>query len=170
MRVLEFRAVMLQRGINPFVPVSAARAATLRPGWRKALPVLVRIDGKPREPWRISMMPAGDGGFYLYLHGQVREASGTKVGDRVRVELRFDERYKGGPQGPVPAWFRAPLSRDAAAKRSWAALPPSRKKEIVRYLSRLRSPEARRRNVARALDVLRGRPGRFMARDWKGGR
>ena len=39
-------------------------------------------------------MPAGDGTFYLYLHEQVRTASGTGVGDRVEVELRFDDAYR----------------------------------------------------------------------------
>ena len=36
------------------------------------------------------MMPAGNGDFYLYLHGDVRRASQTKVGDLVQVEIAFD--------------------------------------------------------------------------------
>src|SRR5436853_5166 len=61
------------------------------------------------------MMPVGDGSFYLYLHGDVRKASGTKVGDRVRVEAGFDSKYRNGPQHPVPSWFRSALAgRDAS--------------------------------------------------------
>ena len=89
---------------NPYVYVSAARAKAIKPGWRKPLPVLVRINGKPAEAWRINMMPVGDGGFYLYLHGDVRKASGTAVGDRVRVEIEFDE--------ALPSQARADLSVD----------------------------------------------------------
>jgi Domain of unknown function (DUF1905)/Bacteriocin-protection, YdeI or OmpD-Associated len=152
---------------NPYVYISVARAKAIKPGWRKPLPVLVRINGKPKEqPWRINMMPIGKGDFYLYLHGDVRRASQTKVGDNVRVQVRFDAAYRNGPMHPMPRWFRIPLSKNAKAKTAWNALIPSRKKEILRYFSWLKSPEARARNVARALRVLSGRKERFMARSW----
>lgn len=152
---------------NPFVYVSAARAKAIKPDWRKPLPVLVRINGEPKKKaWGINMMPIGKGDFYLYLHGDVRRASGTKVGDKVRVEVQFDTAYRNGPVHPMPAWFRIPLSRDAKAKKAWDALIPSRKKEILRYFSWLKSAEARERNVTKALKVLSGQGGRFMARSW----
>ncbi len=66
------------RGINPYVLVSAVRARKIKPQWRRPLPVLVRINGHPKKtPWRINMMPVGDGSFYLYLHESVRHASET---------------------------------------------------------------------------------------------
>lgn len=164
-----FAAVMDIRDGNPFVPVAAAQAAKLRPG-RRPLPVLVTVNGKPDPPWRINLMPAGDGSFYLYLHGDVRKASGTRVGDRVRIVLDFDAAYRNGPLHPMPAWFAKPLRADKAAHLAWKALIPSRKKEILRYLSWLKTEEARQRNVEKALHVLSGRKGRFMARAWKGGR
>ena len=79
-----FNAIMKIRGINPFILVSARRANAIKPGWRKPLPVLVRLNGKPAKACRINMMPVGNGSFYLYLHGDIRKASGTAVGDRVR--------------------------------------------------------------------------------------
>ncbi len=136
------------------------------PGWRKPLPVLVRVNGRPAKAWRINMMPAGDQSFYLYLHGAVRKASGTGVGDRVRVQIGFDSRYSGRPQHPMPRWFGRGLSRNPRAAKSWRALTPSRKKEIIRYMVRLKSPEARERNLARALRALSGEACRFMARSW----
>src|ERR1700756_2865592 len=73
----------------------------LKKNWRKPLPVLVRINGKPKQSWRINMMPTGDGSFYLYVHDTIRNASGTTVGgDRVTVELSFDRDYRGGPVHP----------------------------------------------------------------------
>jgi hypothetical protein len=149
--------------------VSARRASAIKPGWRKPLPVLVRINGEPAEAWRINMMPAGDGSFYLYLHGDIRKASGTAVGDRVRVEIEFDASYQNGPQHPMPRWFKQALAANSRAMKNWAALIPSRKKEILRYFSRLNSPDARARNLAKALHVLSGETGRFMGRAWKNG-
>jgi len=163
---LRFRARIRINGINPYVPVSAARAARLKAGWRRPLPVLIRINGKPDAAWRINLMPVGDGSFYLYLHGDVRDASSTAVGDVVAVEVRFDDEYRGGPAGALPAWFALALDRDAGARAAWDALIPSRRKEVLRYLVRLKSDDARARNLAKVLRILAGTKERFMARTW----
>jgi hypothetical protein len=167
--VLRFTALMRIRGANPYILVSASRAKAIKPGWRKPLPVLARINGMPEEAWRINMMPAGDGTFYLYLHGIVRKASKTAVGERVRVEVAFDPSYSGGPQHPLPPWFERALAVNSRASRNWAALIPSRKKEILRYFVNLKTPDARARNLSRALNALSGESGRYMARSWTNG-
>ena len=169
MKTLTFRDVIKIRGINPFIVVNAARAASLKPGWRKPLPVLIRINGKPEDPCRTNMMPVGDGSFYLYLNGTVRTEAKVGVGDTVRVEVAYDSNYRNGPQHPMPAWFSRALREHPEAGKNWSALIPSRKKEILRYFAGLRSPEARARNVAKAISVLSGEAGRFMARTWKNG-
>jgi Bacteriocin-protection, YdeI or OmpD-Associated/Domain of unknown function (DUF1905) len=169
MTTSSFTTLIKIRGVNPFILVSASRANAIKPGWRKPLPVLVRINSKPAEAWRINMMPVGDGGFYLYLHGDVRKASGTAVGDRVCVEIELDPSYRNGPQHPMPPWFKQALAGNPDALKNWTALIPSRQKEILRYFSSLNSPVARARNLAKALHVLSGNPGRFMARAWENG-
>ena len=167
--LIRFDALIQRRGINPFVAVSSARAEALTLAWRKPLPVLVRINDKPQVPWRINLMPAGNGEFYLYLHEIVRKASGTSVGDRVSVDLSFDDKYRSGPQHRMPQWFKQELDANPQALKNWAALIPSRKKEILRYFSHLKSLDARTRNLSRALRVLSGEAERFMARDWRNG-
>jgi bacteriocin resistance YdeI/OmpD-like protein/uncharacterized protein DUF1905 len=166
---LKFRAIMRIRGVNPYLLVSAARAKSIKAGWRKPMPVLVRINGKPDRPWAINMMPAGNGSFYLYLHGVVRKASGTGVGDRVEAEVEFDGEYRGGPQHPMPAPLRRALAEAPQARENWNALTPSRKKEVLRYLAHLKSPAARARNLARVTRMLSGEVGRFMGRSWADG-
>lgn len=168
--MVRFRATIKIRGINPYVRVHAALARRLKENWRKPLPVLVRINGKPKQSWRINMMPTGDGSFYLYLHGRIRNASGARVGDHVAVELSFDHDYRGGPAHPLPRWFSTALSAKPEAKNSWNALIPSRKKEILRYFASLKSPVAKARNLRRAIKALSGKEMRFMARTWKGGK
>ncbi len=155
---------------NPYIHVSAEQALRLKPGWKKPLPVLVQINGKPDTPWRINMMPVGDGSFYLYLHGNVRKASRTKVGDKVKVTVTFDAEYRSGPMDKMPAWFSSALKKNATARGNWELLIPSRQKEILRYLSALKSWEAIERNLKRALHVLSGKPERFMARSWDNGK
>ena len=151
MTTLRFRAQIEINKINPYVLVDARRAARLQKSWRKPMPVCIQVNGKPDQPWRINMMPIGDGSFYLYLHGTVRKAAGAQVGDVVSVAVQFDEEYSGGPAHPMPSRFGAELKRNRGARHSWDALSPSRQKEILRYFAALKSPGARQRNVARAL-------------------
>ncbi len=170
MKALHFISIMEIRNGNPYIWVSVERATKLKAGWRKPLPVLVRINEKPEVPWRINMMPAGDGNFYLYLHGDIRKASGTKVGDQVEVNLQFDTAYRNGPMHLIPSWFRIPLNKNPTAKKAWNNLTPSRKKEILRYFSHLKSPEAQARNLVKVMAVLSGKKERFMARSWEEGK
>lgn len=169
MKTLKFQAIIKIRGINPFIAVSAVKATSLKPGWRKPLPVLLRINGKPAMPSRTNLMPAGDGSFYLYLNGVIRTAAGVSVGDRVRVEIAFDSSYRSGPLHSMPVWFRETLKEHPEAEANWVALSPSRKKEILRYFAGLKSPESRARNLAKSIQVLSGANGRFMGRLWMTG-
>lgn len=170
MKPLVFNSIMQIRDGNPYIHISSERAKIIKTGWKKPLPVLVRINNKPDKAWQINMMPQGNGGFYLYLHGDVRKASNTKVGDKVEVEVVFDEKYRSGPMHPMPLRFKDALNKNPTAKKNWEALIPSRRKEILRYFSWLKSPEAKDRNLKRALGVLSGGSERFMARSWKEGK
>ena len=161
-----FTATIKKRGINPYVLVSAELAAQLKENWRKPLPVLVRVNNRPEPPWRINMMPAGDGSFYLYLSREVLKASNTQVGSLVEVKLQFDANYKPGPAHPMPTWFSEALEQNQLAKQGWDNLTPSLQKEILRYMDRLKSIEAQTRNTQLAMHVLSGGKGRFLARPW----
>lgn len=163
---MNFTAEIKITGINPYVWVSAARAQRIKRGWKRPMPVLVQVNGEPEEPWRINMMPAGNGGFYLYLAGVVRKASGTQVGDKVSVTVAFDDGYQNGPQHDMPADLAARLDADAVAMTAWNALTPSRQKEVLRYLASLKSDATKQRNIERVMRVLGGAKERFMARDW----
>lgn len=166
MSTVSFSSTIRKRGINPYVHVSAELATRLKEKWRKPLPVLVRVNTKPEPPWPINMMPVGDGSFYLYLNGEVLKASKTKVGDVVSVELQFDSGYKPGPLHSMPEWFREALDENQWARQGWEELIPSLQKEILRYLDRLKSTEAKVRNTQLAIHVLSGGKGRFLARSW----
>jgi hypothetical protein len=69
MATVKFSARIDIAGVNPFVLITARRASKLKPGWRKPMPVLIRVNGKPEQPWPINMMPVGDGSFRLSARG-----------------------------------------------------------------------------------------------------
>ena len=164
MPTLRFAQRIKIRGVNPYLRVSAKQASALKPGWRKPMPVLVTIDGHPREPARINLMPVGDSSFYLYLNGPIRDASKTAVGDRVVARVAFDTEYRGGPTHAMPPSLKTALRTDLRANEVWRAFPPSRQKEILRYLAALRSDSARERNVEKVLSMLKDARTPFLGR------
>jgi hypothetical protein len=166
---VEMSGRVLIIGVNPYVAVPSERVATLRPSWRKPLPVLVQINDGSATPWRTNLIPSGDGSFRLYLHGAMRKTANVGVGDEVRIRLRVDDAYHSNPAHSMPKWFQEALDSDSAIKENWMRLPPSQRKEVVRYLGALKSQDARERNLQRALGVLRGEPGRFLGRNWVDG-
>lgn len=167
---LHFTADIQIIGVNPYVLVSAEQAHELKTSWKKPMPVLVQVNGQPNPAWKINMVPVGDGSFYLYLHGDVRKASNTKVGDTVSVDVQFNEGYKSGPADHMPDWFAEALENNPIAEQAWDKLTPSRQKELARYLGSLKSEDAKMRNLDKAMRMLSGESGRFMARDWKDGK
>lgn len=163
---VRWRSRVLRRGVNPYLSVPASVARRLRPEGRGPIPVRFYLNGAPETVARINLVPAGGGSFYLFLNGSVRRRTRTDVGDVVVATVQFDRAYRGGPVHPLPPRFAAGLARDGRARRAWEALPPSRRKEIARYLATLKSSTSRARNVERALRVLAGERARFLGRAW----
>jgi len=163
---LEFSAAIEIVGANPYVLVDDERARKLRPGWRRPMPVLVRINGRPDSPWRTNMMPVGNGEFYLYLHGGMRKSADAKVKDVVAISLSFDDSYRNGPLHETPDWFESALGSDAKIMANWEGLAPSRQKEVLRYFAGLKTDDSKKRNLVQVLRVLSGARERFMGRDW----
>jgi hypothetical protein len=167
---LSLTSTIVIQGVNPYVLIQAGQAASLMPDWRKPMPISLRINGKDGTRWRTNMMPSGTGDFYLYLHGEMRRESQTRVGDVVRLSIEFDHTYRNGPQHRMPEELERELSADPAAEGSWVKLSPSRQKEILRYFAGLKSDSARYRNALRMISVLKGNKGHWMGRDWDNGK
>jgi hypothetical protein len=170
-----FAAVVKIDGINPYVNVPPRVMTAL--GGRASGAVLVKIapvgaaaDQRTsrariaRDAERLTAIrrlgPGGwfrttlvriKGGIRLYLDTWMRRASGTGVGDRVRVTVKPD---RGARELPVPAALRQALEADGKALAAWSALAPSRRREVLSYLNFLKTPEALARNVRKVIGLL----------------
>lgn len=100
---MNFKAEIKLNGINPYVLVSASRAQRIQAGWKKPMPVLVQVNGKPEQTWGVNMMPVGDGAFYLYLGGRRPQGLGD-AGGRQGEHFR---RVRRQLPGRASAWHAA---------------------------------------------------------------
>ena len=159
-RADSFEATIRIIGVNPYV---------IPPG--RVLQPIFRAAGKDRGPLPVSVILDGHaftqslvkyaGSWRLYLNTPMRKACGKDVGDRVQVILEFDRRDR--TISLHPQLERALRDHDHARK-VFEALPPSRRKEINRYLHALKSPASIKMNVDRAIRFLTGSQ-RFIGRD-----
>jgi bacteriocin resistance YdeI/OmpD-like protein/uncharacterized protein DUF1905 len=152
---MRFRATIALLGINPYVCVPPARLqALLAAAERAAGPIPVKVQ-LGSVSFRCNVVKYA-GEWRLYLNLPMRRAAGKDVGDRVLVELEHDAEPRVEPMPPA---LETELARDATAQAAFAALTPSRKKEILRYLNNARTSETLERNVGKVLDHLAGRSG-----------
>jgi hypothetical protein len=141
----------LPETINPCVVVPADIVRALRSESKKnqSIPVTGTLQGKRFEANVVRYR----GAWRLYLNGSMRKAAGVEPGDRAAVTLGFDPRQR---TVPVPPAFARALAANRKAKAAFAALAPSRRKEILRYLGNLKREESLMRNVAKAVRSLCG--------------
>lgn len=158
--LIAFTAEIRIIGINPYVLLPKATLEKLFAQAAKdkgPIPVRGTLDGHAF----IQTLVRFAGVWRLYLNGPMLKASKKGVGDTVSMRIGFDPSDR---TTPMPAPLEAALKKNAAARKVFESLAPSRRKEIMRYIGHLKSEEAIAKNVARAMKFLLGKE-RFVGRE-----
>lgn len=155
-----FKAKIDLIGINPFVRVPQPILKNIfKQAGKDKGPVTVcgKIEGHPF----IQTLVKYSGQWRLYINTPMLKASSKKVGDTIHLQLEFDSVERVIPIHPK---LDAALKKNKEAKKVFDALPPSRRKEIIRYISFLKTEVSIDRNILRAIQFLSGKK-RFIGRD-----
>lgn len=156
---LKFKAKIEIIGINPFVflPENVLKQLFKQANKDKGkIPVNMKIDGHSFTQTLVKH----SGHWRLYLNTPMRRAAGKEVGDTARFGISYNDKVKVIPLHPK---LLKALKRDKAAKKIFDSLSPSRRLEIVRYISFLKTEESINRNVDKAINFLKGKT-RFVGR------
>ena len=155
-----FKAKIDIIGINPFVfvPGRILKAIFKQAGADKGpIPIRGTINTRPYQQTLVRYQ----GDWRLYINTIMLERSPKRIGETIVVTLEFDPSDR--TIEPHPRFVKA-LAKNREAKRTFENLSPSIRKEIVRYISHLKTEESIDRNVVKAIDFLLGK-GRFVGRD-----
>ena len=156
----KFKAKLEIIGINPFVFVPGKILQSLfKEAGRDKGPI--RIKGTVNDVTYKQTLVKYSGKWRLYINTVMLPHSPKRIGEIITVTIAFDTESR---EVEAPPKFTAALSKNKAAQKTFNALPPSRKNEIVRYLANLKSDEALEKNIKRALGFLTGKE-RFVGRD-----
>lgn len=140
-------------GINPFVFVPD-----------EILYELFRINGKEKGPIPVKGTINGvayqqtlvkyRGEWRLYINNNMLKNSPKRIGETIEIFVEFD--FSDRTIVPHPKLTKA-LDKNLKAKEKFEALSPSVQKEIVKYISFLKTEASIDRNVNRAIDFLLGK-------------
>jgi hypothetical protein len=158
--MLLFKAKIFIISVNPYVllPNPILKELFIQAGKEKgAIPVRGILDGHPF----IQTLVKYSGKWRLYLNMPMRKAIKKDVGDRIKVEIEYDPVERIIPMHPK---LSKSLNTNKEAMVVFENLSPSKRKEIVRYISFLKSETTIDKNVSRAIQFLLGKE-RFVGRD-----
>lgn len=141
------------------VPAAVARALQneMRAGPAKSLhkqprakyiPVVLSVNGKRA---RTTLVPAGGGRFRTQINTALRKAARADAGDLVGIQIHLDRQSR---ELPIPSDLRAGLKPHRKAWKAFQALAPGHRRHIIMWFDSAKSPAARSRRLARAIDVL----------------
>lgn len=160
MKAHTFKARIELIGINPFVfvPKKILKELFREAGKDKGyIPVCGSVNRRSYQQTLVKYR----GDWRLYINTTMLKDSPKRIGERIELTIRHDPADR--MIRPHPAFIKA-LRSNKDAKKVFDSLPASRKKEIVRYISALKTPESVNKNIQRAIGFLSGN-NRFVGRD-----
>lgn len=149
----QFEAKLELIGINPFVPVPGAVLEKIfsQAGKSKGhIPIMGLVNGKSYRQTLVRYK----GAWRLYVNTSMLKNSPKRIGERITISVAFDPSNR--TITPHPALVAA-LNADMEAKAIFEDLAPSRQKEIVRYISFLKSDASISNNIQKVIGFLSGK-------------
>ncbi|MEO6230277.1 MAG: YdeI/OmpD-associated family protein [Ferruginibacter sp.] len=158
--MLAFKAQLEIIGINPFVFVPTEILAEIFKSSGKdkgAIPVSGTVNNKNYTQTLVRYK----GDWRLYINTTMLPDSPKKIGMDILVTIQFD--LNDRTLKPHPKLTKA-LNENKQAKKVFNNLSASKQKEIVRYISFLKSEESITKNIEKAIGFLTGK-NRFIGQE-----
>ena len=111
-------------------------------------PVLVMARVNESAAFQVSLFPVGGGRHYIRIKAKVRQDTGTKIGERIKVRITFLDRG----QVKIPEDLMNAL-RAEKAEASFKSLPPGKQNFIVRRINEAAKPRTREKRIQEAVAV-----------------
>ncbi|MCE7057317.1 YdeI/OmpD-associated family protein [Algoriphagus sp. AGSA1] len=137
-------------GINPFVfvPDEILQDIFMQAGRDKSpIPVCSSINGRPY----LQTLMKYQGHWRLYVNLVMLENSPKRIGETIEVSIRFDPEKREVPMHPK---LKRALDENPAAKLAFDQLIPSKRMEILKYMSYLKTNASIERNVVKVIANL----------------
>lgn len=156
----DFSALIKIIGINPYVslPETILKAIIKDAAKDKGpIPVHGTVNDKPY----IQTLVKYAGEWRLYINTTMLANSPKRIGEPINIKIAFDPKERKIEMHPL---LIKALAENQKANTTFEKLPASRKKEIIRYISHLKTEEKIKHDVAKAINFLLGKE-KFVGRE-----
>ncbi len=148
----EFIAEIKIIGINPYVSVPKSILNSLfEDAGKEKGPI--QINGTINKKSYIQTLVKYAGEWRLYINTMMLVNSPKRIGEKIKITISFDPKERVIEMHPL---LKDALEKNKTAKSVFEKLTPSRQKEIVRYISYLKTDEKIIFNVSKAIRFLLG--------------
>lgn len=140
-------------GINPYVSVPDPILYAIFKDADKdkgPIPICGTINQKPYQQTLVKYARQ----WRLYINTLMLENSPKRIGEKIDVSVAYDPRVRTLEMHPM---LKKALDDNQRAKTVFENLAPSRRKEIIRYISFLKTEEKIKYNVEKAISFLLGK-------------
>jgi hypothetical protein len=144
-----FTATIYKVGINPCVPVPKRITDKMVPA-KGYIPVKGRING---HVFVQTLVPVKDEEYRLYVNGPMLKGGKAKNGDTAKFVIEQNPHPETRDPKMLPA-FKTRLTEEKLMD-VFTKLTPYRQKEILKYLSFLKTEESIQRNIAKVIGQLK---------------
>jgi len=148
-----FLATIKIIGINPYVSVPEAILKSIINDANKdkgPIPVNGTVNDKPY----LQTLVKYAGEWRLYINTTMLHNSPKRIGENIKIEIAFDPEERTIEMHPL---LKLALAENQIANSTFENLSPYRKKEIIRYISHLKTEEKIKENVLKAINFLLGK-------------
>lgn len=155
----QFKAILSIIGINPYISVPDNILTAIFQQAQKSkgpIPVCGTVNGLPYQQNLVRYK----GEWRLYINTSMLKNSPKRIGETLDITITWDASDR--TISPHPKLMSA-LAKNPKAQEKLESLPKSLQKEIIKYISSLKTEESIDRNVKRAIDFLLGK-GSFIGR------
>jgi len=126
--------------------VDVPREASRKFGGGPHVPVVGTVEG---VPVRTTLVSRGKGAFRMAIHGDIRKKLRVDCGAVVEVAIQLDEESR---EPVLPPVLVLALRHARKAQRRFRGLTTALRRQIVRYLTAVKSQEALERRVSRFME------------------
>lgn len=153
MKSYSFHAVIEIIGINPYVQVPEAILAEIfiQAGKNKGY---IPVTGTVNKLSYQQTLLRYSGLWRLYINTLMLKNSPNRIGETIEITIEYDSSDR--TIKPHPKLIEA-LKNNLEAKSKFDTLSPSMQKEMVRYISSLKTEGSRDRVIERAISYLLGK-------------
>lgn len=130
-----------------YIEISASQANKIKPGYKVGFRVKGSLDNFEFE--KVAILPMGNGSFILPINAKMRKATGKKQGDKLKVQMEYDERRPSLSRDLMTC-----LKEDPEALKFFKSLPGSHQLYFSKWVESAKTAQTKTKRLVTCMTAF----------------